>query len=235
MAKTLRHLTIGRLLFLPVPHCPWSYLGMDFIRDLPPSDGHTYVLVVVDRFSKAWCLVPLKGLPTAMETAEILFNHVFCNFGLPKDIVSDRGPQFISSVRRSFFALLGVTVSLSCEYHPLRNGKTECKSSHFHRTFCHGHQDFWNWSLAWAEYAQNSLQQSNRLTWLSAPLFPLSGEQSEAPSVTHWFQESERVRDKAHHHLQWAVIRLTLSRMREAFRQQEEQHTVSVFVFFFSH
>lgn len=85
MAKTSRHLPIGKLLLLPVPHCPWSQLGMDFIMDLPPSDGNTYVLMVVDRFSKAWCLIPLKGLPTAMETAEILFNHVFRNFGLPED------------------------------------------------------------------------------------------------------------------------------------------------------
>lgn len=88
----------------------------------------------------------------------------------------------------------------------------ECKSSHFHSTFCHGHQDFWNRYLAWAEYAQNSLQQqSTRLTpfqcvlGFQPPLLPLSGEQSEALSVTHWFQESERVRDKAHQHLQQAV------------------------------
>ncbi len=37
----------------------------------------TYVLVVVDRFSKSCRLLPLKGLPTAMETAELMFNHIF--------------------------------------------------------------------------------------------------------------------------------------------------------------
>ncbi|KAK3514894.1 hypothetical protein QTP70_033824 [Hemibagrus guttatus] len=50
----------------------------------------------VDRFSKACKLVPLKGLPTALETAEALFNNIFRHFGIPEDIVSDRGPQFIS-------------------------------------------------------------------------------------------------------------------------------------------
>ncbi|KAK3506755.1 hypothetical protein QTP70_023752, partial [Hemibagrus guttatus] len=53
-------------------------------------------LVVINRFSKVCELIPLKGLPTAMETSTALFDHVFRNFGLSKDIVSDRGPQFTS-------------------------------------------------------------------------------------------------------------------------------------------
>ncbi len=46
-----------------------------------------------------------------MQTAESLFNQVFRNFGIPEDIVSDRGPQFISRVWWAFFNLLGVSVS----------------------------------------------------------------------------------------------------------------------------
>lgn len=73
----------------------------------------TRVFVVVDRFSKSCCLIPLKGLPTMMESAELLFQHVFRYFGVPEDIVSDRRPQFISKVWKSFFDLLIVTMSLS--------------------------------------------------------------------------------------------------------------------------
>lgn len=64
------------------------------------SDGFTCILVAVDRFSKACWLIPLKGLPTAMETTELLFNHVFQNFSIPEDIVS-----------------------LSSGYHPQSNGQ----------------------------------------------------------------------------------------------------------------
>lgn len=64
-------------------------------------------------------LIPLKGLPTAMESAELLFQHVFRYFGIPEDIVSDRGPQFISRVWKSFFKLLNVTPSVS----PTRPGE----------------------------------------------------------------------------------------------------------------
>ncbi|KAK3570478.1 hypothetical protein QTP86_019826 [Hemibagrus guttatus] len=47
------------------------------------------------------------------KTAELMFNHIFCYFGIPEDIVSDRGPQFISRVWKAFFSRLGVAVSLS--------------------------------------------------------------------------------------------------------------------------
>ncbi|XP_067260273.1 sialic acid-binding Ig-like lectin 5 [Chanodichthys erythropterus] len=144
MSKSPRHLPAGKLLPLPIPNRPWSHLGVDFITDLPASDGNTCILVIIDCFSKSCCLIPLRGLPTAMETAEMLFNHLFHYFGIPEDIVSDRGPQFISRVWKAFHSLLGVAVSLTSGYHPQSNGQTERKIQEigrFLRTFCHDHQD----------------------------------------------------------------------------------------------
>ncbi len=88
---------LGGLLHpLPIPHRPWSHLSLDFVTGLPPSQGNTVILVVVDRFSKAAWFIPLPKLPSAKETAELIMNHVFREFGIPLDIVSDRGPQFSS-------------------------------------------------------------------------------------------------------------------------------------------
>ncbi|KAK3521135.1 hypothetical protein QTP86_012534 [Hemibagrus guttatus] len=108
-----RQLPEGLLEPLPTLQCPWSHLSVDFLTDLPDSGGFTTVMVMVDRFSKGCKLIPLKGSPTAMQTAEAMFQHVFRNFGLPKDIVSDRGPQFTSRVWGSLCAQLGIGVSLS--------------------------------------------------------------------------------------------------------------------------
>ncbi len=213
ISKSPRHLPAGKLLPLPVPNRPWSHLGVDFVTDLPVSEGNTCILVVVDRFSKSCRLIPLKNLPTAMETAEEMFNHVFGYFGIPEDIVSDRGPQFISRVWKNFLKLLGVTVSLLSGYHTQTNGQTERKIQEigrFLRTFCHGHQHSWNQFIGWAEYAQNSFcQQSTGLPpfqcvlGFQPPLFPWDGEPSDVPAVDYWFRE--RVWDEAHHHLRRAL------------------------------
>ncbi len=60
--------------------------------DLPVSDGNTCILVIIDRFSKFCHLIPLAGLSTALQTAELLFNQDVRYYGIPEDIVSDRGP-----------------------------------------------------------------------------------------------------------------------------------------------
>ncbi|KAK3531902.1 hypothetical protein QTP70_034406, partial [Hemibagrus guttatus] len=181
ISKSPRHRPSGKLLPLPVPNRPWSHLGVDFITDLPASNDCTSIFVVVDRFSKSCRLIPLKVLPTTMETAELMFNHIFRYFGIPEDIVSDRGPQFISRVWKAFFSLLGVAVSLSSGYHPQTNGQTELKIQEigrYLRTFCHGHQD------SWSQYL---------------------GEPSNVPAIDYWFRESERVWDSAHHQVQCAL------------------------------
>jgi len=221
ISKSPRHLPSGKLQPLPVPTRPWSHLGVDFITDLPVSNGYTCVLVIVDRFSKSCRLIPLPGLPTAMETAELLFNYVFRYYGLPEDIVSDSGSQFTSRVWKAFFKLLGVAISLSSGYHPQTNGQTERKIQEigrFLRTFCHGHQDSWNQFLGWAEYAQNSLRQPTTgltpfqcVLGYQPPLFPWDGEPSDVPAVDYWFRESERVWDSAHLQLQRALRRRRLT------------------------
>ncbi len=217
ISSTPRRLPEGKLVPLPIPHRPWSHLGVDFANDLPPSNGFTTILIVVDRFSKSCKLIPLGRLPSALETAESLFQHIFRNFSLPEDIVSDRGPQFISRVWRGFVRLLGVSVSLSSGYHPQTNGQTERKIQEigrYLRAYCHERQDSWSQYLPWAEYAQNSLRQETTgltpfqcVLGFQPPLFPWTEERSEVPAVDHWFRESERVWDSAHIHLQRAVRR----------------------------
>ena len=100
---------------------------MDFLTDLPPSQGYTTILVVVDRFSKSCRLLPLPS-PTdlqTLQTAEALFTHVFRHYGLPEDIVPDRGPQFTSQVWRASMERLRVSVSQTSGFHPESIGQVE--------------------------------------------------------------------------------------------------------------
>ncbi len=217
MTKSSHQRPAGLLQPLPVPQRPWSHIAIDFVTDLPNSKNYTTILTVIDRFSKACRLIPLPKLPTAFETAEVLLDQVFRLYGLPDDIVSDRGPQFRSRVWNSLCQQLNINVSLTSGYHPQSNGQVERLNQEiirFLRSYCHRNQNDWSRFLMWAEYAQNSLRKpSTGLTpfqcvlGFQPPLFPWLGEPSELPAVNDWLRRSENTWNAAHVHLQRAVRR----------------------------
>ncbi len=115
---------------------------------------------MVDRFSKAAHFIPLPKLPSARETAVAVIDHVFRIHGLLTDVVSDRGPQFVSKFWSEFCRLLGATVSLSSGYHPHSNGQTERANQDLERMLrcvVSQNQSSWSQQLSWVEYAHNSL------------------------------------------------------------------------------
>lgn len=150
----------GLLLPLSVPTCPWSHVALDFVTGLPPSQGNTTILTTVDRFSKAVHYVALPKLPTAHETAELMVQHVFRLHGIPSDIVSDRGPQFISQVWKAFCQALGASVSLSSGFHPQTNRQCERANQDLEAALCCvavQNPASWSSHLSWLEYVHNSL------------------------------------------------------------------------------
>ncbi|KAL0161850.1 hypothetical protein M9458_041246 [Cirrhinus mrigala] len=167
-----RQLPTGKLVPLPIPQRPWSHIGVDFVTDLPGSKGNTCVLVMVNHFSKMCKFSPLRGLPTATETTELLFQQLFRYFSLPEEIVSDRGPQFISHEKLSSSFLV---------YHPQTNGQTERKIQELRRylrAYCHKDQHSWSRFLPWAEYHRpNTLLVHTR----NLPMFQLVGLSSSPP------------------------------------------------------
>ncbi|KAG1944952.1 retrotransposable element [Pimephales promelas] len=194
-------------LLQPVPSRPWSHIALDFIPALPPSQGNTVVLTVVDRFSKAAHFIPLPKLPLAKETAVTIVNHVFRLHGLPIDVVSDRGPQFVSKFWREFCKLLGATVSLSSGFHPQSNGQTERANQDLERTLrclVSKNPSSWSQQLSMVEYAHNTLPVSS--TGLSPfecsvgyqpPIFPSLESEVAVPSAHAFIQRCHRTSTRA--------------------------------------
>jgi hypothetical protein len=76
---------------------PYSQISVDLITDLPPSNGFDSIMVVVDHgLSKGVTLSPCNKTISAEGVADIFLERVFSRFGLPKKLISDRGPQFTS-------------------------------------------------------------------------------------------------------------------------------------------
>ncbi|GJW42571.1 ty3-gypsy retrotransposon protein [Tanacetum coccineum] len=92
----------------------WEDVSMDFITGMPLSKGFSVVLVVVDRFSKYAHFATLPTSFNAPKVAEVFVEAVVKHHGIPKTIVSDRDPIFVSkfldiafklSVHLSFHAI----------------------------------------------------------------------------------------------------------------------------------
>ncbi|KAK7921945.1 hypothetical protein WMY93_008847 [Mugilogobius chulae] len=153
----------GHLRPLPLPNRPWSHVAVDFVTGLPPSSGNTVILTIVDRFSKSAHFVPLPKLPSAQETAGLMVQHVFRLHGIPHDIVSDRGPQFVSQLWKAFCQSLGISVSLSSGFHPQTNGQSERTNQDLEaalRCVASSNPSSWSSHLPWVEYSHNALTSS---------------------------------------------------------------------------
>ena len=76
-AKVTHQSPQGLLQPFPIPHRPWSHIPLDFVTGFPPSNHHTTIVMIADRFSKA--VKPLQLVQNA--AARILartkrFEHI---------------------------------------------------------------------------------------------------------------------------------------------------------------
>jgi len=112
----------GLLQPLPLSHRVWEDLAMDFITGLPPSHGYTSIFVVVDRFSKAAHFAMLPTEFSAYQVAMLFFDVVGKLHDMPKSIVSDRDPLFLSKFWQELFKASGTQLRMSSAYHPQIDG-----------------------------------------------------------------------------------------------------------------
>jgi hypothetical protein len=108
----------GPLQPLPIPPAPWLSVSMDFIVELPLSNGFDAIYVCVDQFTRMAYFCPTTIQVTAEETAHLYLCHVFKHHGLPADIVSDRGPQFTSRLMYTLLDLCDIKGNKSTPFHP---------------------------------------------------------------------------------------------------------------------
>jgi hypothetical protein len=116
--KAPRHHPVGELHPLPIPPTPWDTISVDFIVELPESSGHDAVMVVVDSVTKRAHFDSTLTSITAAGTARLFVRHVWKHHGLPRRVVSDRGPQFVAEFTRELYRILGIKLAATTAYHP---------------------------------------------------------------------------------------------------------------------
>jgi hypothetical protein len=140
--------------------------------------------------------------------------------GLPRTIVSDRGPSFASNFWKEFLVLLGIERNLSTAFHPQSDGQTERVNQvleTYLRLYVNYNQDNWAEMLDMAEFCYNN-------TWHSAtqctPFFSNIGrnpnfhiattpiESAKNPAVKEGVERIHAIQTELTEHLQHAAAEM---------------------------
>ena len=102
----------------------FDFVNVDIIGPLPPSENYKYALVMVDRFTRWFDVIPIYDI-TALTVAKTFMLHWIARHGIPSHITSDRGAQFTSALWKNLTKTFGIAHSQTTSYHPQANGLVE--------------------------------------------------------------------------------------------------------------
>ena len=162
--KTFPAKPVGKLMPTQIPKDTWQIITVDLITGLPESHGYDSIMVTVDRLSKMVHVCPTTAKLTSEGLARLFRDHVWKLHGLPEQIISDRGPQFVSGFMRELNKLLGIKTAASTAYHPQTDGQTERVNQEFEQylmLFVNHRQDDWSEWLSLAEFSYNNRVQAS--------------------------------------------------------------------------
>jgi len=135
------------------------HIMVDFIMKLPIVAGNGTILVVCDRLSKMTYFVATTEGTSVEGLARLFRDNVWRLHGLPKSVVSDRGPQFAIELTRELDRMLEIETKLSIAFHPQTDGQMERMNQELEqylRFFVNYRQKDWPKWLVSAEFAVNN-------------------------------------------------------------------------------
>ena len=123
-SKIQRHNRAPLEAVTPPPNERFTHVYVDITGPLPLSKGYSYLLVIIDRYSRFMQAVPLQGI-SAEECSSAFVQSWVSLFGTPSHIYCDRGAQFTSALWRKLALFLGAQLHHSTAYHPQAQGLVE--------------------------------------------------------------------------------------------------------------
>ena len=115
---------VSPLIPTPVLNPPFQKILIDIVGPLPKtSSGYSYLLTILDAATRYPEAIPLRTIHAKVVVRELL--HFFTRFGLPLEVQSDQGTNFMSKLFEESLKELGIAHIVSSAYHPQSQGALE--------------------------------------------------------------------------------------------------------------
>ncbi|OMH79795.1 Transposon Tf2-6 polyprotein [Zancudomyces culisetae] len=105
---------------------PFEIFGIDAIGPISPisKSGNRYILSAICYFTKWPIAVPVANL-LSETIINFIINDIISIYGVPQQIISDRGSSFVSESTTKVFEWLGIDHRPTTSYRPQSNGQVE--------------------------------------------------------------------------------------------------------------
>ena len=215
--KTTRNMNFG-LTEPALAKRPWETVAIDFVGKCKTSDrGNCWILTIIDCFSRYPILVPLPDRKSE-TVAKALYEHLICQHGCPKKILSDRAKEFISEGIQEVYDRFGIKMVTTAGYSPSANGVCE----RFHRWLNAAMTIIWKKkALDWDDYlppiAFAYRASTNESTGFS-PYYLVHGHDPILPLDALLDIEENQANAPMEE-----IVAATVQRLKDAFRTAREQ------------
>ena len=108
-----------------IPYCQWQIILVNLITELPQSHGYDSILIAIDRLSKRAHFIATMSDITSLGVTRLFWDGVWKLHRLPKEVISDRGPQFVSNFMYGLREILGIEVAALTAYHLQTDSQTK--------------------------------------------------------------------------------------------------------------
>jgi transposase InsO family protein len=143
-----------------IPSRRFDVVSVDLLSGFPTTkNGYDCIVAFTDRLTKRAYISPCHKSSSAKDLATIFMQTVFRQQGMPRVILSDNGPQFISEFWKQIFTLLGAGIRFTSTYHPVSNGGQEKFNKTLIealRTYVSHRHDNWDECLLYFEFVYNN-------------------------------------------------------------------------------
>ena len=219
---------------VPIPvGGPFHRIGVDVLQLPVTHKGNRYVVCFVDYLTK-W----VEAFPMADQKADtiarILVEQVICRHGVPEQLLSDRGTNFLSELIKGVCDILGIKKINTSGYHPQTDGLVEKFNSTLVSMIakcCETKKRDWDDHLPYLLYANRTMMQESTQ---ESPFYLLYGRDSRIPTETGlsmptpmYELDTEDYRTELVLKLSnaWSVAKEKIERAQDTQKSQYDKHT----------